>query len=308
MTDKTFITPGKFRHGWKGPDKAQREWDKIGDRFASFFIAGQTESSEGKRVVGWDFTRQVNGGEDLFNRAQEIGSCVGHGAINVVNYTACYEIVALGESERYREGHVPYAYGTGRVQIGGGRLGNSDGSLGSWQADAVQQFGILATDEPGVPPDDGKTCKLWGRKPGPPMKWIRIGKKHLIKTVARIHSYTELRDALANGHWATIASNRGFAMKLKFDKKTGKHWFTGRDSWAHQMSLIGLDDDPRRPGIARDNSWGSEIHGPQKDGPDGMGWQDAEDIDRELRKSGTECFAFSRFVGYPAQKHDYLLG
>jgi hypothetical protein len=191
------------------------------------------------------------------------------------------------------------------VQIGKGRLGRDGGRLGSWAAEGVQKYGVLAADEPGVPAYSGGLAKQWGTA-GPPAEMIELAKPHLVRSAARVTTYEQLRDGLYNGYSATIASMKGWAMKLKDDG--GKSWFTGRDTWPHQMWIAGFDETGSRPGIYRGNNWGETAHGPQLDGPAGGGWQDADDIAKELRDSGTECFLFSQFDGFPGQALDHLLG
>jgi hypothetical protein len=174
--------------------------------------------------------------------------------------------------------------------------------LGVWAAEGVRRYGVLASDEPDCPAYDGRIAKAWGSS-GPPQKFIEVARPHVIQTTARIRGYAQLRDALVNGYACTIASLRGYAMRLK--DELGKSWFVGRDTWPHQMAIIAVDDDPRRPAVYRLNSWGPDAHGPQLDGPPGGGWCHAEDIDRELRDDGVECFAFSGFEGFPARKIDW---
>lgn len=291
--------------GWAGPAAAQNAWQQIGHLFAGFNVVGQAESSAGKRVVLWDFTRKMNGGTDLPNKAQEIGDCVSWGLKHATDYLACMEILRLGDQEEFHPSYAPYFYGISRVQIGGGELGNSDGSLGSWGAEGVKKYGVLRADADGVPEYKGSVAKDWGRK-GPPEAMIALARPHLIKSAARLNSYEQVRDALFNGYPCTIASMKGWSMKLKDDG--GKSWFTGRDQWPHQMHLSGYDETGSRHGVFRGNSWGPTAHGPQLDGPAGGGWQDAADLDKELRSRDTECFALSQFDGFPAQSLNYLLG
>lgn len=286
--------------GWAGPDAARREWDAFGDRFPIFAIRGAVVSSAGKRACLWEAMQKVLG-TYLPNVQQQIGNCVSWGCRNAVDHTAACEIVA-GDRESLRPSFPPYFYGISRVQIGGGRLGASDGSLGVWAADGVRQYGVLPQDESGVPDYSGAVATKWGRS-GPPSDLISVARPHVIRTTARIRGYAQLRDALVNGYACTIASLRGYAMRLQ--DENGKSWFTGRDTWPHQMALIGVDDDPQRPAVFRLNSWGPDAHGPQLDGPAGGGWCHAEDIDRELRDDGVECFAFSGFDGFPARQIDW---
>lgn len=290
----------KKSFGWLGPQAARRAWDAFADQFPAFEIQGAATSTAGKRACLWEAMQRVTG-DYLPNIRQEIGDCVSWGARNAVDHTAAVEI-ALGEREQFRASFPPYFYGISRVQVGGGKLGNSDGSLGVWAADGVRRYGVLAADQPDVPDYSGRVAKEWGYR-GPPSAMIELARPHPFRTTARIRSYAELRDALANGYACTIASLRGYAMRLRDEH--GKSWFVGRDTWPHQMALVAVDDDPARPAAYRLNSWGPDAHGPQLDGPPGGGWCHAEELDRELRDDGCECFAFSGFEGFPARPIDW---
>lgn len=299
------MAKSKTKFGWLGPDRSRYYWYPYTES-KNFNIVAPTSTyrdSTGERLVFWDFVEKVTGSY-LPNIPQQIGDCVSWGLRNVIDHLACFEIIRLGDNEQFQPSFPPYFYGISRVQIGGGKLGSSDGSLGIWAAEGVKKYGVLSSIADKVPDYSGSIAKSWGRS-GPPKEFITEGKNHLVKEFARLHSYEELRDALCNGYPVSIASMRGFSMELKYDPNTGKHWFTGRDQWPHQMSIIGVDDNPRRPGIFRLNSWGPNAHGPQKDGPPGGGWQDADDIDKELKDSGVECICYSQFDGFPSQQPNY---
>jgi len=291
--------------GWHGPKESQEVWGAFDPNNEKDFYKvapiASYRDSEGERVCFWDFVEKVTG-STLPNIPQEIGDCVSWGLRNAIDHLACFEIVKLGDNEEFQPSFPPYFYGISRVQIGGGRLGNSDGSLGIWGAEGVKKYGVLSSTY--APKYTGGVAKDWGRN-GPPKDKIEYGKKHLVKEFARIRSYEQLRDALMNGYPASIASMRGFSMQLQYDPNTGKSWFTGRDSWPHQMTIIGIDDNPKRPGVFRLNSWGPNAHGEQKDGPNGGGWQDANDINKELQDGGTECIVYSAFDGFPSQSPNF---
>ena len=296
----------KALFGWNGPRESQETWAAFDpndeQRFQKLAPISTYRNSDGERMVFWNFTEKLLG-KHIVNIPQEIGDCVSWGMRNACDCLACFEIVKLGDGEEYKPSFPPYFYGISRVQIGGGRLGGSDGSLGIWAAKGVKEYGVLPTDDL-TSSYNGQIAKKWGSS-GPPADKISEGKKHLIQEFARVRSYDELKQALMNGYPATIASMRGFNMQLQFDPDTNKHWFTGRDSWPHQMAILGIDDNPKRPGVFRMNSWGDNAHGPQKDGPLGGGWQDANDIDKELRDNGTECIVYSAFNGFPAQSPNF---
>lgn len=298
------ITRPDARCGWLGIDAAKRAVADIGPTLPRFAIIGAADSSEGKRVVLWDYTRQVNRGSHLPTWRQEIGDCVSMGAANAIDYLACMEIARLGDRERYRRSFPPFIYGVSRMQIGGGKLGLSDGSLGVWAADAVRKFGVLACDEPKTPKYSGDVARTWGRTPGVPKAFLELGKPHCLKTVAQVSNYPQVRDALINGYPVTVASSRGFRMELRV--ANGKSWGVPAGQWFHQMCFVGVDDDSQRPGCYCLNSWGDTAHGkPADDAPPGGFWVDAEVVESMVKEG--DSWAYSQFEGFPARKLNFRL-
>lgn len=226
-------------------------------------------------------------------------NCVSFGAAIAVAAVAAHEIVRLGDFEQFKVPFAPYLYGISRLtpEGGNGRLGGSDGSLGSWMADTIVKYGVLRDDFEGVPRYSGRVAKQWGTRRNAWDGFVGEADDHPIKSAARIRSVTDLAQAVANGYYCTIASMRGYDMQLKNDR--GKSWFKGRDTWPHQMSIIAVDTEPELC-FYRRNQWGT-AHGQQLDGPDGGGWVTADSLEKEIADSGTECFAMSNFIGFPSK-------
>lgn len=288
---------GQPRFGWRGPDEAVREMARLSDVFAEFLIVG---AAERKRTCAWDCWNNI--GWDInasILRQQEIGDCVSFGGAIAVAAVAAYEIDRLGEPERFHVPFPPYLYGISRVmpEGGNGRL-RADGSLGSWLAATIVKYGVLRADFDGVPEYAGSVAKSWGASRQSFNQFIAEGTQHLIRSAAPLRSGDQIIDAICNGYFCTIASNKGYSMRLRDDR--GKSWFVGSDTWPHQMSLIAYDPEPE-PCFYRRNQWGN-AHGKQLDGPDGGGWVMVEEIDREARQSGTEVFAYSLFDGFPSDQ------
>lgn len=231
-------------------------------------------------------------------------NCVSMGAANVVNYLQCMQIIKEGKNQIYHPAYQPYIYGISRVQIGGGRLGNGDGSIGAWAAEGMKRYGVLRADFSGVAPYSGSVAKKWGARPGPPTNFIAEAKQYLVKTYSQVNSYEDVIEALYNGYPVTVASNRGFKMAPRVDK--GKSWGIPSGSWAHQMCFPAFDDDSRRPGCYLLNSWGASAHGtPADDAPPGGFWIDADVVTAMCRQD--DSFAFSQFEGFPGQELDFSL-
>jgi len=291
-----------YPFGWAGPEACKRAWDEIGHLFPKFKIQGKTEV---KRICAWDSWQDPLVGFNINTSTlvrQIRGSCVSFGAAIALAGTAAHEIVRLGEFEKFHVPYPPYLYGISRVmpEGGNGRLRGSDGSLGSWMAETIKLYGVLREDFKGVPQYSGNIELSWGNSKSPWEQFIDEADNHLLKTAARITSVEALSEAVSNGYFCTIASMKGYAMRLR--DENGKSWYVGRDTWPHQMSIIAQDIEPDLC-FYRRNQWGKDAHGPQLDGPDGGGWVHAEELDRELRDSGTECYAFSQFDGFPSEEN-----
>lgn len=286
--------------GWPGKEVADQAWDVVkGDSaFKKFMLSAPR--GVGKLFL-YDVTRKVLG-KDTPNYPQQIGDCVSFGAKNANEYLQCCEILMHGDAESFRPIFAPYFYGTGRVFIGGGQLGNGDGSLGSWQAAAVVKYGALASDEPGVPAYSGTIAKAWGGPSGKSHldKWVPTGQKHIIKSAAPIASWSQLLAAITNGYPVTIASTQGFEMNPRSD---GFHYPSGE--WAHQMTIIGIDDEWASPYVLVLNSWG-DVHGQLVDFYDKttklpVGVLRVKKNVIEYMMSSGEAFAYSNFQGFPSQ-------
>lgn len=302
-----MTTSADKRMGWVPPENRSRavhlRVDVAISGMSPFYIVGAkgADDSEGKRVVLWDAARKVLG-KDVPCFEQEIGDCVSMGACNALNYLQCVEILR-GDQEEFQPAYQPFSYGISRVQVGGGRL-SGDGSIGAWAAEGHRRFGCLFTTDDGCPPYSGSVARQWGKRPGPPQKFLGLAVDNLLHSTALMSGYTTARQAICNGFPVTVASDQGFLMRPVVDK--GKHWGKASGSWAHQMCFIGVDDDSRRPGCYCMNSWGPNAHGkPADDAPAGGFWVDAEVVDRMIRQQ--DSFAYSQFDGFPKAGLDFTL-
>jgi hypothetical protein len=285
--------------GWAGAFEAQRAWQQIGDQFPVFHMFGPPKALQ--RTCAWDQWPALNFdiNKTILVR-QETGCCVSFGAAIAVVSVMIDEIVRLGESERLRIPFPPYMYGTSRLmpEGGNGRLRGA-GSLGSWMANVIVKYGVLAADEPNVPAYSGRLADQWGNNKSGFQQFIKGASDHTIRTAARIRTIEQLADAVNNHYYCTIASNRGYSMRLKDDR--GKSWFVGRDTWPHQMSILAVDTQPELC-FYRRQQWGEMAHGPQLDGPNGGGWVTADVLRPELENEDCECYAFSGLNGFPTDE------
>ena len=296
-------TPPQHLMGWAGEAEAAKAKAELKGKFKQFRISGQPRAA-GKVVKLWDAAKLVNNGEHLPTLRQEIGDCVAFGYTAAVQYLQCVAI-ANGTPDEFHPIFPPYHYACGRVLIGRNQIRGPDGSVGSWQADALQEYGCVPATAGGLPEYSGQVARLWASK-RPDKLYMEIGATHKIKTAAPINSYDEARDAIANGYPVPVCSNRGFEMRPRV--ANGKHWGVPSGSWAHCMCFIAVDDTVQCPSFAGGgkgalyclNSWGPDAHGqPADDAPPGGFWVSAKVADAMLKQD--DSFAISQFAGFPAQ-------
>ena len=310
MSDILDIYKEGRKGGWLGkdnPELVKEQFDLIKGDFKSFSISAKSRDTKGSRTMLYEVVRKVLG-KDTDNYPQEIGDCVAFGAKNAVEYLMAAERLMKGDRELWTPVFPSYLYGTGRVFIGKGQFDGSDGSLGSWMADAIIKYGVLRSDFKDVPKYSGRVSSKWGDRPGPEKKFVDEGKLHPVKSAALVNTWDELVEAIANGYPCTTASDIGYNMEPSSD---GFHRQT--DSWAHQMCIIGVDDGYKNgsdPYAIILNSWG-DAHGSMKDFttgeplPVGTLRVRRKDIEKHLRQD--ETYAYSNFDGFPEQLIDKAL-
>lgn len=232
---------------------------------------------------------------------QTVGDCVSHGWGLCVDVLKAVEISLRGEREKWTgETATEPIYAFSRVEVGGGRLGNSDGSVGAWAARAVSEYGTLVREkyENGVDLRrySGAKARSWGRRgAGVPDFLEPTAREHPVRTVSLVTSYENARDAIANGYPVPVCSMQGFRSRRDrdgFAKPSG--------TWAHCMAFVAVDDSRGRPGLLCVNSWGPDwISGPKRlNQPEGSFWVDADIVDRMLRRD-PDSYSLSSFEGFP---------
>lgn len=285
--------------GWAAavdPELFRDAFTSFGAQFERINIIG-SRPIEGARAMLWALARKVLNNEDTPNYPQQIGDCVSFGAKNAIEYVQFAPIINQ-ERKTFKRVFPPYLYGAGRVFIGRGRL-RSDGSLGIWQAKAVMEFGTIPSDTPNLPQYSESVAKDWGRGEGPPKEFVEVGKQYIVKSAALVKTWEDVVTSLANFYPVTVASNVGFTMKPGSD---GFHSRSG--SWAHQMCIIGVDNEHATPHACILNSWG-DVHGAVEDFKTGQKWPKgtlrvrATDVEKMLAEG--DSFAYSSFDGFPAQ-------
>jgi hypothetical protein len=258
--------------------------------------AGMDNTPLPDHVFLWDAARKVLG-HLLPPRSQgSIGTCVSFGTARAVELTMLCEIAA-GEHEHFREVCTEPIYGGSRVEIGKGRLGRGDGSIGAWAAEFVKSYGIMERAVHGsydLSEYSVELSRKWGNA-GIPADIEDLSRLHPIRAITEINSWEEAKRALASGYGISVCSNQGFSMDRDRDG-----FARPRGRWAHCMALTGYQTG-RREGGRLDNSWGPSVHtgpvGAGDPGPEGF-WADADVIDEML--SQNDSWAFSAFDGFPS--------
>lgn len=287
--------------GADNPELVQAGFDEFGHLLSEFRIVGASEPLP-PQVMLFTYARKLLGA-DIPNVPQQVGDCVSFGAANAIMYIQCVPILN-GVRQVYKPIFQPYLYGTGRVQVGGTRLGLSDGSTGIWQATAVMKYGAIPSDMDGCPAYSGSIARQWGRGQGPPTQFLTEGQKHLVKSAAKVNSAADAGLAIKNGYAVTVASNQGFSMSAGSD---GFHHPSG--SWGHQMCLIGYDSgDANVPEhFCLLNSWGDvfgkivDFRDPNLVWPVGCLRVRPDVVDAMIKAGGGDSFIYSLYDGYPAQ-------
>lgn len=182
--------------------------------------------------------------------------CVSFGGKNAAEYLQAFAIALGHQPFEWKKIFPPYLWGAGRIFIGKNQLGRQDGSLGTWQAQAMVDYGVLNADAEGVPQYSGQVARQWGNSPGPADKWVQVGKNHLVKSIAQIRSVDEAQAALMNGYPIMICSNVGFDMHARQDG-----FMHASTRWDHCMCLIGFDagGDGVPENYCILNSWGDQF-------------------------------------------------
>lgn len=276
-------------------------------------------AGEGQNVFLWAAEVKVFG-RVLPSYLQTIGSCVsmgwGRGAQDQLLSDAAMRVEQEEIPSELKRDYIVATepiYGGSRNEIGGGRLGNGDGSIGSWAARWVTEYGILFRKKYGnidlTNPDDS-IAKRWGnRGVGVPDALEPLAKEHPITEVSVCRSWEAARDALATYNSVPICSNQGFTT-------TRVNGFCSpRGTWSHCMVLrgVGVAKGNRPFGVVQ-NSWGNNNPGgPGKvtletgeviDLPNGCFCVDAEVLDRNILRSG-DCHVASGVRGFRRSRPDY---
>jgi len=298
MSDDAFYVPGWVRN----PDAVAVIAGSQPEPFFSMTTAAARETIP-PEVFLWKAREKLTGQPWPARNQGQVGSCVSFGTAAAVEATIAAEVLA-GEPETVRDLCQEVIYAGSRVEVGGGRLGGSDGSIGAWAAEFVKRWGVLDRAVYGkydLTSYDQARCRAWGRS-GVPDDLEPEVRKHPVKAITLVKSWEEAKRALASGYGIAVCSTVGFTMKRDtegFCRPSG--------TWAHCTALLGYQEG-RREGGWICNSWGPSAH----TGPVGAGnapacgfWADASVIEKMLRME--DSWAFSAVDGFPARRLTWFI-
>jgi hypothetical protein len=216
------------------------------------------------------FNFEVQGDNSYVANAIGVHNCVAFGCCRAVEYTMLAEITA-GENEEFRDLCTEVNYGGGRIEVGKGRLGRGDGSIGAWSAEFVKRWGSIDRAEYGkydLRKYSEERCRAWGAS-GVPDDLEPEVKKYPISTITLVTTVQEAKKALAAGYGISVASDQGFSYT-----RDSNGICAPRGSWAHQMCICGYAKINGATYFRIDNSWGASTHtgpvGPGNPGPEGF--------------------------------------
>lgn len=258
------------------------------------------DSGKGKTVLLYPFVKQLTGTYNY--QWQGTGDCVSWGAATAVDTVKATQIVLKKSFEEWKGFSAQEViYGGSRVQIGKGRLGRGQGSLGIWAARFVSEYGTLVKgkyDQHDLRKYNTQRAIDWGYR-GVPNDLLDDISEHPIQTVSRVDTVEEGRDSVANGFPVTIAGTRGFHKKRDV---RGTVRVNRWDSWAHQMVITAVDDVQGK--FLVENSWPRGwITGPTYlDQPEDSFWAYYEDIEFYFTKG--DSWSYSDYLGYRRQELD----
>lgn len=229
-----------------------------------------------------------------------VHNCVSQGAAYVVDVIKSVDIHINKDFEQWvAETATEDIYWGSRNIIGQGRLGNSDGSIGAWAAKYLTDYGALPRGKYGdidLTTYSGAKARSWGRRGFIlPQSFIDKAKQHPILTASQVRSYEEVRDLVSNGYAVTIASNQGFSSRRDKDG-----FARPEGSWAHQMCIIAVDDEYKRPGVCVQNCFSDDTEVLTNNG-----WKFFKNLDTEDKVATYNMDTFTLEYQSPTAYQDY---
>lgn len=249
-------------------------------------------AGEGKSRCLWDYFLRVTGKNYETRHQLTTPSCVGQAVAAGIDFLRMVRVggIGLGETFDYPADAITI-YGGSRYEIGYKKykmksMIRGGGSNTQFAVEYLEEYGYLKMKE-----YDGfdlsefsvNRCNTWGSKGVPDAieksDDLLIGHEY-------VDSYEEARDAIYYGAPVAVGSSRGFE---KRNVRDDQGFLPPGGTWQHEMLFIGFNDDPDRPGLVCQNSWGPKwVSGPKwEDQPEGSFLVDADVADKMLRQGSS---------------------
>jgi hypothetical protein len=245
---------------------------------------------------------------------QVSGSCVWAGGLTAATTLNFVEVLAKGDLDEIMIPHMLPNYGLSRKY--GGISGTGSGSFGSTFAVSGQKDGSGDARAPGRPTFTTNNMFCWGE--ATELKYsnarniteeeLAEGKKHLYRTVTRLHSAEQVRDAIMNGDPVTRAFSYYCdpgSERIVDGRCVGKYDGYG----GHQESWLGYECDKNgNEWVWEQNQWGMNAY--REDpagGPRGGCWMPMSEVDRFCKQQGSEIYSFSAWDGTQVKKITWLI-
>ena len=294
----------RYQHqGWvRRPREVESFLSTLANPLFKDAAPGLKGEGEGKVVLLYNYFTQALG-HPWVPHLQAIGDCVSHGWSSGNDLLESENVVEDGATWLATTA-TELIYAGARVQIGGGQI-RGDGAVGAWAAKLVTTLGtwyrIKYPDGEDFSTYSGQVARQLGSR-GIPQALLSFGAEHIVKEVALVNSWEEVRDSVGSGHPVAVCSNIGFQRTRRDDEGFQRP----QGVWNHCMLIAAVDDSYKRPGAVIINSHGDNVSGPTRlANPPGSWWTDADVIDRMVKQG--DSFAMAGLSGFAKRKLNYVL-
>jgi hypothetical protein len=228
------------------------------------------------------------------------GTCVSFGTVAAIEYTMAVAI-RRGKPFAWHAIATEPIYGGSRVEVGKGRLGRGDGSVGAWAAEFSRRWGVACRQNyPGVSIDLSQysipLSRQWGIS-GVPDSFEPILKQHPVQGIAQINTLDGLKRALANGYG--VAESSGYLLR---STRSANGIIDAYRGGGHCMAVTGYIKIGKVDYFYIRNSWGDSAHtGPTHPKFPSKSGGLIHQSQMQSMLDGGDTWAFSDAIGFPAR-------